>query len=65
MALGMTLKHFIIVSKGLKPKVIKSCGLIPMFVEVTGTKTSEGEGAFRIALKKPFRTFEFYLKRFQ
>ena len=33
---GMTLKLYTSLEKGLKPKVKKSLGLIPTFVEVTG-----------------------------
>ena len=46
MALGMTLKFYTSVAKGLKLKVRKICGLSPTFVEVTGEKLVGGEGAF-------------------
>ena len=42
MALGMTLKFYTSVAKGLKLKVRKFCGLSPAFVEVTEKKLVEG-----------------------
>ena len=38
LTLGMTLKFYTSVAKGLKLKVRKFCGLSPTFVEVTGEK---------------------------
>ena len=38
LALGMALKFYIVVTRGLKLKVRKIWGLITMFVEVTGWK---------------------------
>ena len=42
LALGMTLKFYISVAKGLKLKVRRFCGLSLMFVEVTGEKLVGG-----------------------
>ena len=42
LALGMTLKFYTIVSKGLKLKVRKFWGLFPTFVEVRGEKLVGG-----------------------
>ena len=42
LALGTNLKFYTNVAKELKLKVRKFCGLIPMFVEVTGEKLVGG-----------------------
>ena len=42
LALGIALKFYTSVAKGLKVKVKKFSGLIPMFVEVTGENMVEG-----------------------
>ena len=42
LALGMALKFYISVEKGLKLKVRKFCWLIPTVVEVTGEKLAGG-----------------------
>ena len=42
LALGMVLKFYTSVAKGLKQKVRKFCGLIPTFLEVTGEKLVVG-----------------------
>ena len=42
LALGMALKFYTSVTKGLKLKVRKSWGLTPAFVEVAGGKTDRG-----------------------
>ena len=42
LALGMNLKFFTSVAKGLKLKVRKFQGLVPTFVEVTGQKLVGG-----------------------
>ena len=42
LALGMTLKFYISVAKGLKLKVRRFCGLRRTFVEVTGEKLAGG-----------------------
>ena len=44
LALGMVLKFYTSVAKGLKLKVRKFCGLIPTFVEVTGKNLLVGRG---------------------
>ena len=41
LALGTNLKFYTSVAKGLKLKVRKFLGLIPMFVEVTGEKLAK------------------------
>ena len=46
LVLGMVLKFYTSVGKGLKQKVRKFCGLIPMFVEVTGEKLVVRGGVF-------------------
>ena len=46
LALGMALKSYTSVKKGLKLKVRKLSGLIPTFVEVTGGKLVREEGGF-------------------
>ena len=43
LALGMALKFYTNLAKGFKLKVIKSCRLIPTFVEVTREKLVGGE----------------------
>ena len=40
----MTLKFYTSVEKGLNLKVKRFCGLIPMFVELTGEKLVRGGG---------------------
>ena len=42
----MTLKFYTSVEKGLNLKVKRFCGLIPMFVELTGEKLVRGGGGF-------------------
>ena len=42
----MTLKFYTSVEKGLNLKVKRFCGLIPMFVELTGEKLVGGGGGF-------------------
>ena len=46
LALGMTLKFYTSIGKGLKLKVRKFLRLIFLFVEVTGEKLVGGEGFF-------------------
>ena len=46
LALGMTLKFYTSIGKGLKLKVRKFLRLIFLFVEVTGEKLVGGEGSF-------------------
>ena len=41
-ALGMALKFYTRMTKVLKLKIRKLCGLIPTFVEITGKKTGRG-----------------------
>ena len=42
LALGVNLKFYTSVAKGLKLKIGKFWGLVPSFVEVTGEKLVEG-----------------------
>ena len=44
LALGVNLKFYISVAKGLKLKVSMFCGLIPMFAEVTEEKLVRAGG---------------------
>ena len=46
LALGLSLKFYSSVAKGLKLKVKQFCGLSPTFAEVTGGKMVVGGGLF-------------------
>ena len=46
LALGIVLKFYTSVAKGLKRKVRKFWGLIPSFVQVTGKNLEWGGGLF-------------------
>ena len=65
LALGMGLKFYTSVAKGLKLKVGKFCRLIPTFVEVTG-ENLVGGGAFATTSHLPpswigFLCFQYYV----
>ena len=57
LALGMTLKFYTSVTKGLKLKVRKFLGLSPTFVEFTGKKLLGGGPCFASCIMRKFQNF--------